>query len=287
MKRRILAVTVQWAIVWPLAAQQPTFSSKRESVRIDVLVTDRGHFVRDLTARDFEVFDSGVAQQIDFAVFEQLPINIVLALDASTSISLEQLGHLREGGRAVLANLKAEDQAALLTFGDAVALRQRLTPEVTRVRAALDEMQAPARNVRGGTALIDACYTAIMVADGDASRAVLIAFTDGVDTSSWLTADRVLQAARRSNVVAYAVSTSELPESSFLHQLSNVTGGAAIEIASTVDLQTAFLRIINEFRQRYLVSYSPSGVPHDGWHPLTVRVKSRKVNVKARAGYAK
>jgi Ca-activated chloride channel family protein len=283
--RLILAVTVLCAIVWPLAAQQPTFSSKRESVRLDVLVTDRGRPVRDLKAEDFEVFDSGVAQQIDFVSVEQLPINVVLALDSSTSISPEQFEHLRDGGRAVLAALKGEDQAALLTFADAVALRGTLTADLARVRAALGEMQAPSRNPHGGTALIDACYTALMVADADAYRALLLAFTDGVDTSSWLTADAVLQAARRSNLVAYAVSTSDLPDSSFLHKLSDVTGGVAFEIASTADLRAAFLRIIDEFRQRYLVSYSPLGVPNAGWHPVTVRVKGRKVDVKARAGY--
>jgi hypothetical protein len=36
---------------------------------------------------------------------------------------------------------------------------------------------------------------------------------------------------------------------------------------------------------RYLVSFSPANVPSAGWHPLTVRVKDRKVDVKARAGY--
>jgi hypothetical protein len=101
-------------------------------------------------------------------------------------------------------------------------------------------MQAPSRNPHGGTPLIDACYTALMVADADADRALLLAFTDGVDTSSWLTADAVLQAARRSNLVAYAVSTSDLPDSSFLHKLSDVTGGVAFEIASTADLRAAF-----------------------------------------------
>ena len=287
MKRFVMALAALGALTWPLAGQQPTFSSRRESVRVDVLVTDRGRPVRDLKASDFEVLDSGVPQQIDFVALEQLPISLLLALDASTSISPEQLQHLRDGGGAVLANLQAQDQAALLTFADAVALRERLTTDVARVRAALDGMRTPAQQSSGGTALIDACYTAMTIADADTGRALLIAFTDGVDTSSWLPADRVLQAARRSNLVAYAVSTSKLPRASFLHQLSEGTGGAAIEIASTAELRATFLRIIDEFRQRYLVSYSPAGVPNDGWHPVTVRVRGRRVDVHARSGYMK
>ena len=41
------------------------------------------------------------------------------------------------------------------------------------------------------------------------------------------------------------------------------------------------------FRQRYVVSFSPEGVPAAGWHPLQVRVKNRRVSVKARVGYFK
>ena len=268
-------------------AQTPTFSSRREAVRVDILVTDRGQPVRNLKIGDFEIFDSGVRQPVDLLSFEQLPLNVILALDGSVSISAEQLEHLRDGGRAVLDNLKAEDQAALLTFANAVALRERLTNDATRVRAALDQLQAADAPASGGTALIDACFTSMMLADADAGRDLLIVFTDGVDTSSWLAAERVLQAARRSSVVSYAVSTASLPKNSFLRELSDVTGGGAMEIRSTSSVRESFVAILNEFRQRYLLSFSPSGVPPTGWHPLTVRVKRRGVDVKARAGYVR
>src|SRR5262245_15491343 len=58
-------------------AAQTTFSSRVEAVRVDVLVTDRGHPLTDLTAASFEVLDNGVPQQVDFASFEQIPLNVV------------------------------------------------------------------------------------------------------------------------------------------------------------------------------------------------------------------
>jgi VWFA-related protein len=127
----------------------------------------------------------------------------------------------------------------------------------------------------------------VTLLDGDAGRGLVLAFTDGVDTSSWLRGDRVLQAARRSNAVVYAVSTSPLPKGLFLRELSDATGGGAFEITSTDAVRTAFVRILDEFRQRYLVSFSPANVPASGWHPLTVRVKNHKVDIKARAGYTR
>lgn len=267
-------------------AQQPTFSSRRETVRVDVLVTAGGQPVRALTADDFEILDSGVPQQIDSVSFEQVPVTIVLTLDGSASISPQRLANLRDGGRAVLDGMAREDQAALLTFTDAVTMRERLTPKAELVRAALDGMQSSTR-LFAGTALVDACYTAMTVLDESPGRGLLIVFTDGVDTSSWLPPDPVLQAARRSNAVVYGVSTSPLQKRSFLRELSEATGGDAIEIPSTDRVRATFLRILDEFRHRYLLGFSPSNVPSTGWHPLTVRVKNRKVDVKARAGYSR
>jgi len=284
--KRGIAIALLCAIAVPATAQQATFSSRRETVRVDVLVSDRGRPVRGLGPADFEILDSGVRQEVDFVGFEQLPLSVVLALDGSASISPEQFGNLRDGGRAVVGQLKPEDRAALLTFVDAVTLRQPLTGDAARVVAALDRMERSTL-ASGGTALADTCFTAMTMLDDDPGRALLIVFTDGVDTSSWLPPERVLQAARRSNVVVYAVSTGRLPGGSFLRELSEATGGSAIDGQSTATVSAAFVRILDEFRQRYLVSFSPANVPAGGWHPLTVRVKARNVDVRARPGYVR
>ena len=62
----------------------------------------------------------------------------------------------------------------------------------------------------------------------------------------------------------------------FLKDIGEVTGGAVLEIVSTQDLSQTFLRILEEFRQRYLLSFSPRGVSATGWHQLDVRVKGRR-----------
>jgi VWFA-related protein len=281
-----LIVTALCLVTCPIAAQQPTFSSNREVVRVDVLVTERGRPVSGLTPNDFEVIDSGVLQQIDLVSFEQVPLTIALALDNSPSITQERLANLRDGSGAVLENMTPQDQVALITFSDAVMLKEALTSDTARVRSALGRM-SPSRDSFSGTALIDASFAAMTILAADPGRTLLMAFTDGVDTSSWLDSDRVLQVARRSNVVTYGVSTTPIPRGSFLRDLSDITGGLAIEIRSTTQMRATFVRILEEFRQRYLISFSPTNVPAAGWHPLTVRVKNRNVDVRARAGYAR
>ncbi len=273
----LLALTGTTAVA---ASQAPTFSTRLDVVRVDVLVTDRNRVVRGLGPADFEIRDNDVLQQVDLVSFEALPLNVILALDASASVSGERLEHLRDAGRTLLDRLAGADRAALLTFSHLVALRQDLTPQVERVRAALDAVEPS-----GGTALVDGTYAALTLAEEDAGRDLLIVFSDGVDTSSWLIAGRVLDAVRRADLVIYGVLVRGTGGPDFLRAATDLSGGRLLEAESSRDLGALFASILDEFRQRYVVSYSPRGVPGDGWHRLDVRIRGRRASVRARTGY--
>lgn len=260
----------------PAFTQAPTFSAGVSQVRVDVLVTDRGQVVRGLQASDFEVLDNGVPQRVDLVTFEQVPLNVILALDLSESVSGERLDHLRSAASGVLDGLAERDQAALLTFSHRVRLKEALTSNVARLREALGNV-APT----GNTALIDGAYAAMMLGASDIGRDLVILFSDGLDTASWLPAASVLESAKRADVVVYGVSAQG--NAPFLRELSGLTGGSSFEVDSK-ELRAQFLAILEEFRQRYLVSFSPA-VSTPGWHRLDVRVKGRRASVKARAGY--
>ena len=114
-----------------LSAQTPApvFSTKVEVVRVDVLVTDKGQPILGLTPADFEVLDNGVPQQVEFVSYDQIPLNVVLALDMSDSVAGDRLEHLRTAGAGLLAGLKRGDQAALVTFSNRIALGAALTTD--------------------------------------------------------------------------------------------------------------------------------------------------------------
>ena len=273
-----LGIVVALAPVSGLSRRQ-TFTSRIDAVRVDVLVTENGRPVQGLAPADFEVFDNGVRQRVDLASFEQIPLNVVLALDNSASLQGLRLGHLQTAGMKVLEGLKTGDRAALVSFSHVVSPSQGLTEDLDRVRAALEQVRG-----EGLTALIDATHAGMLLGESDAGRSLLIVFSDGVDTASWLTADAVVETARRGDVVVYAVEVGE-QRVSFLRDLSEVTGGRLFSIESTRDLAATFARILEEFRMRYLVSYSPQGVAPGGWHRLEVRVRHRGLTVKSRPGY--
>ena len=62
-------------------------------------------------------------------------------------------------------------------------------------------------------------------------------------------------------------------------------GGRSFDVSSTKGLSDTFVGILDEFRGRYVLGFTPQGTGHgDGWHRLQVRVKGRSVSVKARPG---
>jgi VWFA-related protein len=262
------------------ATQTATFASRVEAVRVDVLVTEQGRPVRDLQAAEFDVLDNGVRQEVDLVSFEQIPLNALLVLDMSASVAGERLDHLRRAALGLLDGLKAEDQAALVTFNHVVVQGSGLTTNLERVRTALNRTVDP-----GETSLADGVYAGMMLGESDVGRSLLIVFSDGFDTSSWLSAGAVLDTARRSDVVVYAVAMGTSPKATFLPELSALTGGTFFRAESTTNLGATFLGILDEFRHRYLVSYTPRGVAKGGWHRLDVSVKRKGVTVKARPGY--
>jgi Ca-activated chloride channel family protein len=317
--RRLLAAVVVAGLASGAASaqnQSATFRARHEAVRVDVLVQDHGKPVKGLRPEDFEIFDSGVPQQPELLGADASAINAVLALDLSGSVAGDRLDHLRRASRAALDALKPSDRAALITFTHVVELDAALTTDIPSVLTAFDRARAGGR-----TALVDAICTGFSIGETDNGRSLLIVLSDGHDTSSWLTPETALDLAKRSAVVVYGVSVREpkpavqapalgldrysnlllrnrlAAEQSYgapvpdarpvlLQDLTTLTGGSLSEVESVRNLDALFAGIVQEFRDRYLIGYSPTGVPADGWHKIEVRVKGRTgLTVHARPGY--
>jgi hypothetical protein len=85
--------------------------------------------------------------------------------------------------------------------------------------------------------------------------------------------------------VIYAAATKSRTKPAMLSEITELTGGRLHEVSRDQDLKETFLKILEEFRTRYLLTYSPEGVTPGGWHRLEVRVKGRRATVRARPGY--
>lgn len=263
-----------------ITAEQATFSSRTVAVRVDVLATDNGKPVGGLTADDFELLDDNVPQQIEALNAGDLPVNAVIALDVSASTEGQAMADLVDAGDALIRALKPEERASLTTFSEVVVPRVPLTTDHALVRNALSHVGAG-----GLTAIIDGVFTAMMTAQSEDGRPLVVVFTDGLDTISWMRDADLLNATKRASAVIYTVATGPARQWQFLKDLATATGGRAIALGSAKNLQAEFLRILTEFRSRYVLSFSPKGVSDTGYHQLTVRSKKRGVVVTARPGY--
>jgi len=301
---RLLIVAVVTARLVP-QGQPPRFRSGIDLVTVDALVTDGTRAVTGLAAGDFELRDSGVVQTIDSVSVDTVPVSMLLALDTSNSVEGPTLEHLKDAASAAVSTLAKDDRAAVLTFAEAVTLRAPWGTPSTAMHEAI------ARATAGGsTSLYDAAYTALTLRDDRPGRRPLVVlFSDGGDTSSWLSARAVLERARRSDAVVYLValrqprldtrleyrSGVELwsgaggfpPATPPVVELATMTGGRTV-IADRPDrLRDAFAAAVTQFRSRYLLTYRPQGVDATGWHPIEVRLKSRRGAVTARRGYSR
>jgi VWFA-related protein len=274
-----LVLTALAASAGPLA-KQARFSSGTLGVHVDVLVMRGNAYVSGLTAADFELRDNGVPQSVEVIDPADVPINAVLALDMSASTVGRKLADLIAASRTLLGGLRPADRAALTTFNHAVAPRVALTSDHAAIASTLQEIEPD-----GNTAVLDGAYVALMTTQAEPGRSLVIICSDGRDTASWLQPDEVVESAKRSNAVIYAVAAGRARRWEALKDLTDATGGHTIEVESSKDLAGQFRKILDDFRSRYIVTFVPTGVAEGGFHRLDVRVKRGGVNVKARPGY--
>jgi len=172
--------------------QRPVFTSRTQGVIVDALVTERNRPVTGLTVADFELRDNGVLQTIAAVEISDAPLNAVLALDMSASSAGQRLIDLRAGSAALVKGLRPRDRLGLTTFNHAVGSRVPLTEESAAVSPVLDRLEP-----EGETAVLDGVFAALMTTLAEPGRSLVIVFTDGRDTASWLVSEEVVESARR------------------------------------------------------------------------------------------
>ncbi len=273
----IASGALAWAEQVPLRSEQVPFRSQVEVAEVDVAVTRGGATVAGLTAGNFVVTDNGVIQEVTAALLGAEPLRVTLVLDVSKSVSGSRLTSLIKASSGMVRALGPEDQASLITFAHQVALRVPMSSQFDEITSVLTGLSGS-----GATALRDAVYLGLANASDDRSRALVLVFSDGLDTASFLTSDAVFESARRSNAVVHAVHF--LPDK-FLGHLTEATGGRTWSAGSDRQLEELFRRVLDEMRARYRLTYSPAGPQKPGWHQIKVSLKGARGDVIAKQGY--
>ena len=267
---------------------QPTFRAGVDVVRIDASVMNGLSPVTDLTVDHFTVSDNGVVQELQSVSLDAVPLSLTMLLDSSASMEGERLHDLIDAVSALIKSLRPDDASALITFSEAMRFQVPLTRDRPRLLSALTGLVAA-----GYTSLNDAAFVAMQMRPSEPgdSRPVLLIFSDGQDSSSWLSSAQLLEAARRSSMLTHVVELIGADQggvsrsSDVLRDLASAGGGRHWVAQNSGDLRGLFDRALKDLRTRYLLTYVPKGVTRDGWHDVKITLKGARGDITARPGY--
>lgn len=256
------------------------------AVQLSVVVTDTaGNFVRKLPEEAFEVYEDDTRQTITTFAAENIPLELVAALDVSQSME-EAMADTKRAARTFLGALTPTDQVTLVAFNDNVfTLARRATDRAARERAV--ERLSP----WGGTALHDAIIRGVDLLGSQAGRRALVLFSDGEDQSSRATLDAAIRRVEGSDVTIYTVGLGQATRVASLHalleRLATLSGGRGLFPDRSEELEATFGQIVQDLSNQYLLGYQPQNQTRDGaWRRITVKVRGQgDFQVRARQGY--
>jgi Ca-activated chloride channel family protein len=292
-----LGVTTVLVCGVSLAAQQrQPIRSGVDIVSLNVTVTDgAGKYATDLTEPDFQVFEDGTLQKLTFFSRTQQPISLALLMDTSASMD-ERMGIAQEAAIGFAKQLHKDDQAEVIDFDSQARILQAFTNDSAALEKAIRETTA-----QGSTSLYNALYIALkdlkkVKADGtsDIHRQAIVLLSDGDDTSSIIGYDEVLDLAKRSETVIYAIglrqgeiARREFKEAEFvLKQLSTETGGRAYFPTDARELAKIYQSIWEELSSQYAIGYTSTNPKRDGaWRRIQVRIVKPGLTARTKQGY--
>jgi Ca-activated chloride channel family protein len=277
----------------PVERQLPragTLHVESRLVPVAVNVTDEhGSPVSGLTQDDFEITEDNKPQKI--AVFDReaaTPLQIVLAIDTSGSVSIDD--HLEHAAAKsfVKTLLRPQDRIDLMAFSDRVDEVVGFTNDAHRIESALGNLP------RGdATAMYDAIYLGsqrMSQSPVNGARRVLVMITDGENTVRHGTYDAALEQAERAGAMIYSLIVVPVEADAgrntggehALIQMSNDTGGKYYYVADKHDLAPAFQHVSDDLRTQYTLGYyaPPRGVELSGLRHIRIQLKDPSLRGK-------
>lgn len=253
----------------PLGAQ---FSATTTIARVEARAVDSvGNPLLGLEARHFEVRDNDTPQKIDKVAREELPLDLAIVIDVSSSMK-SHVAKVAANARQALALLQPGDRILVMKFNAKNEVILPLTADLDAASAALNRLAS--QSFGGGTVINtpirDAARLLRQSSSPDRRRAIVIV-TDGIGlkgtrSSTTLTelweADATLNAlmvppnrlTRSLNIYRKSTSPAAYLLDASVPDLAAKSGGDSIDTKNTADPLAEVLRRI---RSRYTIYFQP------------------------------
>lgn len=149
-------------------------------VTMPVSVLDRdGRFISGLQQKDFQIFENGIEQKVDYFQSVEQPFTVVLLIDVSPSTQF-RIDEIQNAAIAFLDQLRPSDRVMVIAFDESVHVLSPVTNNRNELRNAIRESR-----FGDGTGLYEAVdYVISQQMRRIQGRKAVVLFTDGVDTTS-------------------------------------------------------------------------------------------------------
>ncbi len=259
-------------------------------VLINATITDaKGKPVTGLKQNQFQVFEDGKEQKIEFFGYENTPFAAVILLDSSGSME-QRVSLARSAAIQFLDRLRTDDVATIYNFDSKISLVQDFSNSRDIYEGVFDI------KANGMTVLNDAIFKAAEeLSKRPEKRRAIIVLSDGADTQSKRSADKALKAALAANATIYTVDMSpinlgnsreKMQNQGVLKNFAEKSGGRFIATPGGVAMRDAFKNIVEELGIQYTIGYAPNNTAKDGkWRAIELKTSKTDLNIRTRKGY--
>jgi Ca-activated chloride channel family protein len=271
-------------------------------IPVSVINKRNGVALTSLGITDFLLKIDDTEVEISELFRSESPVRLALLFDNSSSVTIarefEQKAAIRFFRRVIRPKI---DMASLFSIAGTTNLEQPFTNDVGKLIGAIKGFPPP----EGATALNDGIAEASNYLEDYPGRRVIVIVSDGQDTLSELSFDRMVEFVQKNNCQVYIVHTNEfenykrtgnrtgsanlraLAAERRMQDLARQTGGAVYSPIDEDELDKAFTQIAAEISSQYIIGYYPDDEVRDGrFRKIDVLVKSvENLTVRSRAGY--
>lgn len=184
---------------------------------------------------------------------------VVLALDASESMTGAPLAGAVDAARTFVARRAVDQEVGIIAFNGDVRVVREPTKDAAQLAAAL----ATPPGLGYGTRIYDAVDSSLaLLARARLSSGSIVLLSDGADIGSKADIDRVIAKARARHVRIFAVGLrSGAFEADALRKLASSTGGTFAEATSAASLAAIYDALGRRLASEYVVRYRSDAPP--------------------------
>ncbi|MCX6139615.1 MAG: VWA domain-containing protein [Candidatus Kapabacteria bacterium] len=187
---------------------------------------------------------------------------VAFALDHSPSMTIPRAIRMQKAIQQALSSFNGNDYVSVVKFTGRVTTEVELTKDRSEY---LSEFKVNGLNLRSeGTAIYDAAVEGIkQLQDApDATKRILIIFTDGEDNSSSSTNEEVITLAKKTGTIIHTVvygAQNDAP----VTRLSSETGGKNFRLNDVYEFDRIFLGIYKALRHSYVLTINTNSMERD------------------------